>query len=151
MPAASRQRREGERERGREGERERLGDGETGRRRDGETERGLGPCSLVSSFLYPSFCFFLRLPVFFFVSLFASSLSSSFPSPSVSPSLRLSVSPSLRLSVSPSLRLALTAIHQSMMIRATMGKPNKVERCGMSIVVKTLPHRSCTLPDARAN
>src|SRR5215467_960760 len=41
--------------------------------------------------------------------------------------------------------------HHRAMIIATKGNPNNIERCGMSSVVKTLPHRSGTLLEASAN
>src|SRR6266542_1833419 len=78
-------------------------------------------------------------------------------SPSLGPlllrslALPLSRSPALPLPRSPALLISSTAIHHRAIIIVTKGRPKSIERCGMSSVVKTLPHRSGTAPEASAN
>src|SRR5581483_8891911 len=45
---------------------------------------------------------------------------------------------------SPHPSVSLTACHQSEMIIAAVGRPNRSERCGIRSVVKTLPQRRCS-------
>src|SRR5581483_8940521 len=58
--------------------------------------------------------------------------------------LPISPSPPSPPPPSPHPSVSLTACHQSEMIIAAVGRPNRSERCGIRSVVKTLPQRRCS-------